>query len=208
MVTINICDKFNSELERKGKIYVALNLMTLANIQKFHSDRNIYWIDGIFGVFFCMFRGVRVKKRPGRELLRNLLNNCDEFVLFGNPSGSKSIDCRVKKHFPLKNYKTDVLKINFADVKDSVVVISLPSPLQEELSKMICSSNSVFCIGGALGMLANNKYIPPKLFQLLGIEFIWRLRHDTKRRVHRLITSLMQFFLNLRVLNKYKVYKL
>lgn len=208
MKSIYICEKFNSDLDRRGKIYVALNLMTLANIQKFHNERNIYWVDGLFGKLFCMFKGLKVKKKPGRELLRILLNHCDKFVLFGNLSGSKSIDSRVKKHFPLKNYAIDVLKINFADVRDNIVVISLPSPLQEELSKMICPSNSVFCIGGALSMLANEKYIPPKLFSFLGIEFIWRLRFDTKRRVHRLITSFSQFFLNVRVLSKYKVFRL
>ena len=57
----------------KKHIYVALNLMTLSNIQTFHNSRNIYWIDGLMGKLYCRLYGIKVNKFPGRDFLKEFL---------------------------------------------------------------------------------------------------------------------------------------
>jgi hypothetical protein len=202
---LKIINSLKENLLVEGRIYVALNLMTLSNLKEFHHPRNIYWIDGLFGVLFCKTNGLSLKRKPGRELLSNVLKQCDKFVLFGNISNDKAVDSRIEKHYPLINYKEEVGNINFNIIKNSVIIISLPSPLQESLSKKIDKSNIILCIGGAFGMLNNKKLIPPKLLQYLCLEFLWRLKHDTKRRFLRLFKSLLDLSLNINYLRNFEV---
>lgn len=202
---LKIRNDFKKNLLTEGSIYVALNLMTLSKLKEFHHPRNIYWIDGLFGVLFCKTKGLSLKRQAGRELLSNILNQCDTYVLFGNISNNKAVNSRIVKHYPLINYNEEVRDINFNIIKNSVIIISLPSPLQESLSKKLDSSNIIFCIGGAFGMLGNKKLIPPKLMQNLGLEFLWRLRHDTKRRFLRLFRSFIDLILNVYYIKNFKV---
>ena len=202
---LKIINNLKENLLVEERIYVALNLMTLSNLKEFHHPRNIYWIDGLFGVLFCKIKGLSLKRKPGRELLSNVLKQCDKFVLFGNISNDKAVDSRIEKHYPLIKYKEEVGNINFNIIKNSVIIISLPSPLQESLSKKIDKSNIILCIGGAFGMLNNKKLIPPKLMQHLHLEFIWRLRHDTKRRFLRLFKSLLDLSLNINYIRNFEV---
>ena len=188
------------------RIYVALNLMTLANIRTFHNSRNIYWIDGLFGKYYCLIHGIKLKKFPGRDFLKEVLNeNQNYFVLMGNKSGNKNLDLRFKSHYPLMNFNEDIVTLNFSEIKNELVIISLPSPLQEKLSHMLDASNTIFCIGGALSMYEHSKLVPPKIIESLGLEFLWRLTSYTKRRLHRLLKSLWDLIGNLKLLkNNYR----
>lgn len=185
----------------KKHIYVALNLMTLSNIQTFHNSRNIYWIDGLIGKLYCRLYGIKVNKFPGRDFLKEFLNvNSNDLVLMGNNSGNKNIDKRFKEHYPLNNFQEEIKTLNISDIKNEFIIISLPSPLQEKLSHMLDSSNTIFCIGGALSMYGQSKLIPPKIIDKLGLEFIWRLNSDTNRRLTRLFKSLINLIFNYRLL--------
>jgi UDP-N-acetyl-D-mannosaminuronic acid transferase (WecB/TagA/CpsF family) len=46
----------------------------------------------------------------------------------------------------------------------------------------------ILCIGGALDYLSGNTKTPPVLFSG-KLEFIWRLRNETFRRIFRLLLS-------------------
>ncbi|MDA8629720.1 WecB/TagA/CpsF family glycosyltransferase [Bacteroidia bacterium] len=176
-----------------SRIYVALNLMTLANLEKFHNERNVYWLDGVFGVLFCNLKGLKgVKKNPGRNVLSDLLNQFDkDLLLFGNLSGNPELDSRFKCISELQDFANEIDDIQVSDITDKIIVISLPSPLQEELAHKLDESNTVYCIGGALNMLGDKKFNIPRIIDYVGLEFLWRLRSDSKRRIKRLLKSFL-----------------
>lgn len=187
----------------EGKVYVALNLMTLANLKTFHTQNNIYWIDGVLGKYYCLTYGIKMKKYPGREFLQEIFSTYDNnLILFGNKSNIDKIDGYFKAHYPLVKFKEEIHSINLSQIKNEIIIISLPSPLQEKLSQMLDSSNTIFCIGGALSMLSQSKMVPPKIIEILGLEFLWRLNTDTKRRLHRLLKSLFDLSINIIYLKK------
>jgi UDP-N-acetyl-D-mannosaminuronic acid transferase (WecB/TagA/CpsF family) len=196
------------DIESK-QIYVALNLMTLSNIKSFHNSRNIYWIDGLLGKYYCLFYGIKLNKYPGRKFLAEVLSiNSNDLVLMGNKSNNENIDKRFKNHYPFSNFKEEINNFNLKSIKNEIIIISLPSPLQEKLSHMLDASNTIFCIGGALSMYGKSKLIPPKIIDLLGLEFLWRLNSDTKRRLKRLFKSLFNLIINIRFLkDNYKPLK-
>ena len=45
------------------------------------------------------------------------------------------------------------------------------------------------CIGGGLAIAAGDENVVPKFFDYLGLEWLWRLRYETNRRLKRLILS-------------------
>jgi UDP-N-acetyl-D-mannosaminuronic acid transferase (WecB/TagA/CpsF family) len=47
----------------------------------------------------------------------------------------------------------------------------------------------IFCIGGAINMASGLEKSVPDFLEKLNLEFIWRLRTDTSRRLRRLIVS-------------------
>lgn len=187
----------------EGMVYVALNLMTLANLKTFHKQNNIYWIDGILGRYYCFLYGIKLKKYPGREFLEEIFSSYNNnLILFGNKSNDEKIDGFFKTQYPLEKFNEDIHSVNLSQIRNEIIIISLPSPLQEKLSRMLDSSNTIFCIGGALSMLGQSKMVPPKIIEILGLEFLWRLNTDTKRRVHRLFKSLIDLMFNITYLKK------
>ncbi len=188
---------------KENKVYVALNLMTLANLKLFHTPNNIYWIDGLLGKYYCLAYGIKVKKHPGRDFLQEVFSSYNQgLVLFGNKSSNEIIDGYFKLHFPLEKFNEEILSIDLSQIRNEVIIISLPSPLQEKLSQMLDSTNTIFCIGGALSMLGKPSTIPPRIIQTFGLEFIWRLNTDTKRRILRLIKSILLLSKSLSYLRK------
>lgn len=187
-----------------SKVYVALNLMTLANLRKFHHERNVYWLDGIFGVLYCNLKGLRgLKRNPGRNVLMDLLARCDnDILLFGNLSGNAELDNRFKSISQLQDFRREIKDLQIKQIREEIVVISLPSPLQEELAHMFDETNTVFCIGGALNMLGDKRFIIPGVVEKFGLEFLWRLRTDTKRRLKRLFSSFFSVLMNVRTIFK------
>ena len=45
----------------------------------------------------------------------------------------------------------------------------------------------IFCIGGAINMITGEEPACPKILESYGLETIWRLRTDTKRRTKRFL---------------------
>ena len=95
-------------------------------------------------------------------------------------------------HIDLPFAEINFIYKNFCKFKfteKDLIIITLPTPKQEQLSQLIANDNKHFkiiCIGGAISMASGDEKLIPKFLEDKGLEFIWRLRTDTKRRLFRL----------------------
>ena len=86
----------------------------------------------------------------------------------------------VVRNIPLLKYRfVDLIKITLES--EIEVIITLPSPIQEEtaffLHKKYPNLN-FFCIGGALKMLSYPELNAPKIVRKLNIEWLYRFKTD------------------------------
>ncbi len=75
--------------------------------------------------------------------------------------------------------------------------MTLPTPKQELLGNFILkkfNKNIILCIGGSINILSGQERASPDILNLFNLEWLWRLRFDTKRRFNRLIESIFIFF--------------
>jgi len=82
--------------------------------------------------------------------------------------------------------------------------MTLPTPRQEIIGSHILKKNSscnILCVGGAINMLSGYENRIPSYMNYLNLEWLWRLRFDTKRRLKRLIESGL-IFAKISILNK------
>ena len=162
---------------------------------KLHKDL-LNWPDGIFkGRFY----GKEVFKVPGVQIIKNLQvpNIIKNIYVLGFLS-KNSKDFLIKKFSNFKLIHVDLpygsieniyksCPQNFTD-KD-LIICTLPTPKQEQLSELIKKNNihfKIICIGGAVGMASGEEKVVPEILNKFNLEFLWRLRTDTKRRVLRL----------------------
>jgi UDP-N-acetyl-D-mannosaminuronic acid transferase (WecB/TagA/CpsF family) len=78
--------------------------------------------------------------------------------------------------------------------KDELAFITLPTPKQEQLSYHLSKKNKYFkiiCIGGSIAIASGEEKQVPKF--LKNYEYIWRLKNDFKRRIVRIIGSLVYY---------------
>ena len=84
---------------------------------------------------------------------------------------------------------------------NQLLLLTVSTPKQELLAEFIYDNNDnckIICIGAALEMLSGQEKISPDFFYKNNLEFLWRLRFDTLRRLKRLIISIIyssKFFL-------------
>ena len=74
----------------------------------------------------------------------------------------------------------------------------MPTPKQEIIAEHIARHNlkfKVICAGASVAMLSGEEKIVPKFLEFLGLEFLWRLRRDSRRRLIRLLQTFF-YFLN------------
>ena len=74
--------------------------------------------------------------------------------------------------------------------------MTLPTPKQELIANYIADTNKKFkiiCIGGSIAIAAGDEKVVPNF--LYSLEFLWRLRYETKRRVSRLFTSFIYYII-------------
>lgn len=96
---------------------------------------------------------------------------------------------------------------NFTE--EDLIICTLPTPKQEQLAELIEKNNKyykIICIGGAISVASGDERVIPKLFDRLNIEFIWRLRTDTRRRIFRLIYTFC-FYIYAEMTFRYKKIK-
>lgn len=165
----------------------------------------IHWPDGIFSRSLSN----KITKMPGRDLLTNLKlpKNIDTIHILGN-ANKLDILYLEKNH---KNLKIKHSKLPYGSTKNiakslplisykELVLITLPTPKQEQLAYILSNQNKkykIICIGASLAMVSGNEKPIPAYLYTLQLEFLWRLQNDTRRRIVRLIQTLTNYILGL-----------
>ena len=169
--------------------------------KKIKISKDVYlWPDGFF--FKRFFRDNDIKKIPGRDIIKGLKlsDKITRIFILGK------LDLKSKEY--LKSlYKKETVHIdlgygsaneifkeicNVKFLKTDIIFLTLPTPKQEEISELIMKNNEfykIFCIGGAINMASGLERPVPDFLEKLNLEFMWRLRTDTRRRFKRLIVS-------------------
>ena len=188
---------------KKKFILSALNLAFLALIGnkkiKYHKDL-LMWPDGIFGQKY-----LKVKKIPGFELISKIKipSKIKKIVVLGNLNTTESnffknkfnkkIEHKKIKHANIQAIIND-LSIKLSD--KNLYIITLPTPKQEQLAIHISKkikNFKIICIGGGLAIASGLIEKSPKIISNLNLEWAWRLRTDTKRRILRLFKTFAIF---------------
>ena len=191
--------KFNVE---NNFILSALNLAFIGYVQAKQIKPNnnfITWPDGIYAV-----KNGCKEKIPGRTLIKKLpINNkIKKIVVMGNCSNKELLYLKLKFKLEVENYKlkfgnaSTIVKSLPIIKKNYLYILTLPTPLQEQVAIYISKkfkNFKIICLGGGLKMAAGLEKDCPKIFYKLGLEFIWRLRSDTKRRLIRLFYTFVMY---------------
>jgi exopolysaccharide biosynthesis WecB/TagA/CpsF family protein len=201
-------------------IFSAFNLAMTSNlvsnnIKNF--DNLIYWSDGIF----CKFFDKKIKKIAGNKFLENIHLNqkFKKIHVIGNlhDQDNKFLNQKFKlldvNFTPLPfGEPEDLLKKIESIDKNSLILITLPTPKQELLAQMIKSKfnyGKIICIGGGLSIASGYEKKCPVILEKIGLEFLWRLRSETKRRLLRVskdITIIIFSLITFRI-TKFKISK-
>ena len=206
----NLIENFKKIPFGKNFILSAMNLAFLGYYAagQVYPYRNLYhWVDGVWAEKY-----INSKKKPGRELLRNLKlpNNIKNIHIIGNIT-KKSKEYLEKKfklrivhdqlpYAPINELKKIKIKIS----KNSLVFITLPTPKQEQLAYNLTETNKnyrIICIGASIAIASGEEKEVPKF--LINSEFLWRLRTDTVRRTKRLIETVYYYIRGKIILKKY-----
>ena len=201
-------------LFKKNFILSGLNLAFLGHYVSKELDiyKNMYhWPDGLFK--FLFFKK-KYKKIPGRDLVEHLEipEYIDSIHVLGvlTEKGKIYLSQKFKKeikHTDLPFGALDKIQKHIPVIDENTLcLLTLPTPKQEQIAKYISDNQSfykIICIGGALNMLTGEEDPCPKFLENYGLEAIWRLKTDTKRRAIRLSKSLALFFYGL-IFRKFK----
>jgi len=193
---------FNYNIKMKKFILSALNIAYIGSFmhRKISLQKNIFfWPDGVSVNFFQ--KKNKIKKIPGRNLIENLVlpNYINDIVIIGNLSkkskiylskkfiNKKIIHIKVPYESPYNLYN---LLPKFRP--NQLILLTISTPKQELLAELIYENNKfskIICIGGALEMLSGNEKKVPDFLYNRNLEFLWRLRYDTMRRLIRLLVT-------------------
>ena len=202
--TIRLVKNINNDFFSKNFILSGLNLSFLGHYisKEVRIIKNLYhWPDGLFK--FILFKKEHIKI-PGREFVNNLNipKEIKNLHVLGELS-TKSKDYLSKKfgkpiiHTPLPFGNIDEIKSKIPFIgENDICFLTLPTPKQEQIAEHISKKQvkyKIFCIGGAINMITGEEPACPKILESYGLETIWRLRTDTKRRTKRLLKTLIYF---------------
>lgn len=206
--SIKLITNVNKLPFRKNFCLSGLNLAFLGyyntNTVKLY-DNLFHWPDGIFAKKFKNNKQNFIKL-PGRKLISNLIlpKYIKNVYIFGNLS--KNSYLYLKKKFRLKIIHVSLpyanvnyLYNNYCKKKftaEDLIILTLPTPKQEQFAELISTNNNfykVLCVGGAISMASGDETPVPEFLDNLGLEFLWRLRTDTFRRVFRLAQSFSSY---------------
>ena len=210
--SIKISDNIAAFLSASEPV-VALNLMglTMLSDDHFNPNRSVFWCDGVMALIACKLAKIKVSRKPGRTLLAETLEYLSvhepqrPIAILGSEKPTPLFRQLLKKD-PVKltlpwfaSYK-DVEELDFNNLSaEFIVFIAIASPKQEWLAESIYKKVGAkcYCIGGALNMLEGHEKIAPAILQNIGLEWLYRLFSEPKRRLYRLFVSLPRGLLNL-----------
>lgn len=203
-ISFLVTDRISVFFQDKRPV-VALNLMGLYLTAKYNPCHGalIFWVDGIFGSIASYLNKIKVKRIPGRFLVIEVLeylvkhNQSNKVVVLGGPEKINFLNERVGHEilqvpFPFLGL-SELEHFNYQQFKpEQIILIAVASPKQELIAEKIYSQTNAkcFCVGGAVFMLEGFESPAPEIIVRLGLEAVFRLRHDTKRRILRLIRVL------------------
>jgi glycosyltransferase involved in cell wall biosynthesis len=214
---INLITNINSLPIEKNFILSGMNLAFLGFYSKgdINISENFYnWPDGIF----VKSLNRSIKKIAGRELIREikLPKSINKINIIGNLTYKSKEYLEKKFKKPVVNhimpYGSINKLINYLPLlnKDDLTFITLPTPKQEQLATELQKLNKdykIICIGASVAIASGEEKQIPVSLERLNLEFMWRLRTDTIRRVIRLFTSLIYYLKGRRkkIYSKFKV---
>ena len=204
-ISVRLIRNFSSFDWNSGYILSALNLASLSFLYKekiLISKKIYFWGDGIFHKFMIG----NSKKIPGSRLM-NLIEypqNIKRLHVIGNLTDKQKIFLEKK----FNNLKVTNSSLPYGEIKlifnnlprvdqDEIILLTLPTPKQEQVAEFYHKKNSklkIICIGGGLAIASGDEKSVPRFFDYFGLEWLWRLRYETIRRLKRLITSALYFF--------------
>jgi glycosyltransferase involved in cell wall biosynthesis len=167
----------------------------------------IHWPDGIFSKFY----GFRIKKIPGREIIKKIKipRAIKKIIILGNMTKKTIIFSKKRFNLPIKIYslpygnaKKIINAFKTKIRKNHLVFITLPTPKQEILAEHIAriSKNyKIICIGASINIASGEEKAVPSIIK--NFEFLWRLRYETLRRLVRLIETFI-YYINGRFFKK------
>ena len=187
---------------KKKFVLSAMNLAFLGNyasgsVKSYKSL--IHWPDGIF--VKKLFKNI--KKVPGRQILETMHHLADvkKIIVLGNlpVQSHRWLQNKYKRKIiniklPYGNTKQIIKNLRYKIRKDELVFITLPTPKQEQLAEYLTTTNKfyrIICIGGSINIVAGMEKPVPEI--LSSVEFLWRLRYETLRRLSRLFSTLVSF---------------
>ena len=178
-----------------------------ANEELYPHKTLYHWPDGIW-----IKNLININKFPGRELIEKISLNKDikKILILGNISENS-------KNFLQKKFKmridhqnlpfgsiNKILKTKIKLLKNTLTLITLPTPKQEKLAYHLMSKNKNFkiiCIGASVAIASGDeKPVPSKL---KNYEFLWRLRSDFFRRLKRIFETLFYYLKGKYIFNIY-----
>ena len=196
----NLVNDFENIPFKKNFILSAMNLafMGYYAANKVYPYKNLYhWVDGVWAQNYT-----NLKKKPGRDLIKKLVipKEIKTIFIIGNIS-QKSIKYLIRKtkkkviNKKLPYASIEVLKKHLIRLPTkSLTFITLPTPKQEQLAYNLTKINKkykIICIGASIAIASGQEKSVPR--RLKNIEFIWRLRTDTLRRLSRIIETIYYF---------------
>lgn len=200
----NIIKNIKVLKQNKNFVLSALNLAFLGFFSKGEIilyKSLINWPDGAFSKTLDF----NLKKIPGRDIVRNLKiekKYINRIVLIGNLS-------KFSNNYLFKKFKVKIhqIKLPYGNIKKlkkslknislkkkDLVLITLPTPKQEQLARYLVLKNKyykIICIGASVSIASGEEQEVPEF--LKNFEFIWRLRYEPQRRIKRLFTSFYHY---------------
>ena len=197
---LNLANNVNKIILTKKKFILSgFNLACYAYFfaGRIKINKNYYfWQDGLFAKFFIK----KYKKLPGRKLISNLKipKNIKSILVIGNLTAKARFYLENKFTVPIKHKQLpygEIKKILMYIPKIhsyDLVLITIPTPKQEIIANAIIKQNKfykIICIGGGLSIAAGEEAPCPKFLEEIYLEFLWRLKYQTIRRLIRLIQT-------------------
>jgi N-acetylglucosaminyldiphosphoundecaprenol N-acetyl-beta-D-mannosaminyltransferase len=190
-------NNYNNLLKKKKFIYAAFNLSFYSFFYKENIFKKIIlWPDG----FWLNIILRNQNKLAGWYILENLKipKSIKKIRVVGNLSKNQYLFLK-KYQLPIINEALPFLSDNECMTRkikiysNELVLITLPSPKQEYLALSISKyskNHKIICIGGGLSIASGDEVKAPIFMVNYGLEWLWRLRFETLRRIKRLSRSI------------------
>ncbi len=169
-----------------------------ANNEVYPNKFLYHWPDGIWTKNL-----ININKIPGRELIEKIKlgKDINKILILGNMSqnSKKFLENKFKikihhQNLPFGNINK-IIKTKIKLLKNSLTLITLPTPKQEKLAYHLMKTNKDFkiiCIGASVAIASGDEKPVPA--RLKNYEFLWRLKTDFFRRLKRILETLYYYF--------------